>query len=59
MTIIWCMVLEIWSMTDKFFCHFGLLFALLPPENPENQNFEENQKKNAWRYYHFKHLQHK
>ena len=22
------------------FCYFGLFFALLPPNNPENQNFE-------------------
>ena len=25
------MVPEIWSMTDRIFCHFGLFFALLPP----------------------------
>ena len=31
MTIIWCMVPEIWSMTDKIFCHLGPFFALLPP----------------------------
>ena len=30
MTIIWCMVPEIWSMTDWIFCHFGSFFALLP-----------------------------
>ena len=30
MKIIWCMVLEIWSMTE-FFCHFGPLFALFTP----------------------------
>ena len=35
MKIIWYMVLEIWSVTDRSFCHFGLLFALLPlPPNP-------------------------
>ena len=27
--IIWCMVPEIWSMTNNFFCHFGPFFALL------------------------------
>ena len=31
MTVIWCMVPEISSATDKLFCHFGLFFALLPP----------------------------
>ena len=29
MTIIWCMVPEIWSRTDTFFFHFKLFFALL------------------------------
>ena len=27
----WCMVPEIWSMTDKIFCHFVQFFALLSP----------------------------
>ena len=31
MTIIRYMIPEIWSITDIFFCHFGLFFALLPP----------------------------
>ena len=31
MTIIWCMVPETWSMTDRIFCHSGLFFAPLPP----------------------------
>ena len=30
-TVIWCMVFEIWSPTDRTFCHFGPFFALLPP----------------------------
>ena len=30
MMIKWCMVPEIWSTTDKIFCHFELFFALLP-----------------------------
>ena len=29
MTIIWCMVPEIWSATDRIFCHSGLFFALV------------------------------
>ena len=31
MTIIWCMIPEISSATDNFFCHFGPFFALSPP----------------------------
>ena len=38
------MVSEILSATDRTFCHFGLFFALLPPRNPENQNFEKMKK---------------
>ena len=29
LTIIWCIVPEIWSATDWIFCHFGWFFALL------------------------------
>ena len=46
MTIIWCMVPEIWSVTDNIFCHFGPFFALLPPNNPKNKTFEKVKKKN-------------
>ena len=35
---------EIWSATDRIFYHSGPLFALLPPINPENQNFEKMKK---------------
>ena len=35
---------EISSVTDIISCHFGLLFVLLPPNNPENQNFEKMKK---------------
>ena len=38
------MVPEIWSTTDRIFCHSGLFFALLPPYGPENQNFEKMKK---------------
>ena len=31
MTITWCMVAELWSVTYKIFYHFGPIFALLPP----------------------------
>ena len=37
MTIMWCMVLEIWGATDIIFCHFELFFAFYLPNNPENQ----------------------
>ena len=30
-TIIWGTVPEIWSETDRIFCHFGLFFAFIPP----------------------------
>ena len=44
MMIRWCMVPETWSATIRIFCHFGLFFALLLPNNPENQNFEKMKK---------------
>ena len=41
MTVIWWMVPEIWSMTDRIFCHFGPFLYFYPPNNPKNQNFEK------------------
>ena len=38
------MVSEISSTTSTMFCHIGLFFALLPPSNPENINFEKMKK---------------
>ena len=38
------MVTLIWSVTDNFFCHFGLIFALLFSINPKNQNFKNLKK---------------
>ena len=35
------MVPEIWSVTDRIFFRFGLHFALLAPNNPENKIFEK------------------
>ena len=29
---------------QNFFCHFGLFFALLPPNNLKNKNFEKLKK---------------
>ena len=55
-TVIWCMVLEIWSATDRIFCRFGPFSALLTPLTTWNQAFEK-MKKNACRYCHFTHVQ--
>ena len=38
------MVPEIWSTTDRNFCHSGPFFALLPPYGPRKSNFWENEK---------------
>ena len=40
------MVPEIWSVTDRIFCHLGSFFALLPYplNNPKNLNFEKLKK---------------
>ena len=48
MTILWCIVPEIWSVMDRIFCHFGLFFALLHKE----LKFWKTEK-NTWRYHHF------
>ena len=45
-------------MCDRVFYHFVLFFALLPPNNPQNQNFDK-MKKNPWRYHHFTNTYHK
>ena len=36
MTIIWCMVHEIWSVTNRTFCHFGLFFPFYPLTTQKN-----------------------
>ena len=40
-TIIWGMVPEIWSETDRIFSHFGPFFGFYPSNNPENQNLKK------------------
>ena len=50
MTIIWCMVPEIWSTTDRIFYHSGLFLALLTPYGLRKSNFWKNEK-NTWRYH--------
>ena len=51
MTIIWCMIPEMSSARDSFFCHFGPFFALFP----EKSKFSKKMKKTTvtWRYHHF------
>ena len=39
------MVPKIWSTTDRIFCHIGPFFALFPPNDPENKNFDKMKKK--------------
>ena len=43
--IIWCILPEIWSITDIIFYHFRSIFVASPPENSGNQNFDEKKKK--------------
>ena len=38
------MLPEIWSVTDRIFCHFGTFFALSPPNNPKNKTFQKMKK---------------
>ena len=57
MTIIWCIVPEIWSVTDRIFCHSRPFFAFLPPQQSKKSKFWQNKKK-FWRY-HFAHVYHK
>ena len=47
MKIIWCMISEIWSTTDRILSYFGPFFFFfypLPLNNPKNQNFEKMKK---------------
>ena len=39
------MIPEIWSATNRMFCHFGLLFALYPLSSQKNENFKNLNKK--------------
>ena len=40
----WCMVPEIWSATDRTFCHSGWFFALLPRYGPRKSKFGKMKK---------------
>ena len=61
MTIIWCMVPEIWRATGRIFCHSGQFFVLYAPSppshGPRKSKFWKTDK-NARRY-HFTHVYHK
>ena len=57
-TIKWCMLTQIWSVTDIIFCHFMPIFALLPHYRPWKLKFEKNIE-NIWRYYPFTHVHNK
>ena len=45
MTIIWCMVPQIWSMTDRIFCHSGPSFAIFPLNQPKKSRFWKMKRK--------------
>ena len=53
MTIIWCIVPEIRSTTDRIFCYSGLFFAIITALNILKKW------KQTWRYYHFTNVCHK
>ena len=46
------MVPDIWSGTDRFFIILDYFLPFNSLNNPENQNFEKNEK-TAWIYHHF------
>ena len=54
-TIIWCMIPDIWSVTMS--CHFGLFFCPFTPLTTQKikslKKWKKKKKKNTWRYYHF------
>ena len=60
MTIIWCMVPEIWSTSDFFVIlgHFLPFYCPPPPLATSKIKFWKSEK-NSWRYYHFTHVYHK
>ena len=44
MTIIWCVVPEIWSTTDRIFVILDCFLSLCLPMDQENKNFEKMKK---------------
>ena len=43
-TVIWCMIPEIWSLTDRIFCHFGLFFDFNPLTTHKIKIFKKKKK---------------
>ena len=58
LTIIWCMVPEMWSVIDRIFCHYGPFFPLLPTYG-RRKSKSWKKEKSTWRYYHFTYVYHK
>ena len=48
-----------YGVHQTIFCPSGPFFALLPLYEPIKSNFEKNEKKKIWRYYHFTNVHHK
>ena len=57
MTITGCMVPEVWSVTDRIFCHFGPFFAFTLLTTQKIKILKNCEI--CWRYYHFTHMYHK
>ena len=57
MTVISCMVPEMWSTTDQIFCHVGSFFCSFTLTIRKIKILKKW--KNAWRYYCFTHEYHK
>ena len=55
MTIIWCIVPQIWSFTDRTFSDFGPFFTLLHHYQLKKSKFSKKNEKTAWSY-HFTHV---
>ena len=52
-TIIQCMLPEIWSVTDIIFIILGHFLPFYPLNIPKNQNLQKKKQKNNQRYHHF------
>ena len=53
---VWFLIYGVWQ--TKFFLTVDNFLPFYSPSNPENHNFEKNEK-NKLRYYHFIHVHHK
>ena len=55
--IIWCMVPEIWTSTDRMILSLWAIFALLPPPQTTRKiKINKKNEENTWRYHHFTQL---